>query len=124
AAEGAAVLFEALAGDPAWLREVTQLRGEPLDDVVHAEATRRLLAVRRAAALVLFEVKRREGPRTAEAQAALYRGLVQRATFAVLSDEDAARWALEADGWIRAAAQLQGAVFGAQLENMLGAEWW
>ncbi len=115
AAEGIAQLFENLAGDPSWLREATQLRGEPLDDLVHTQAARRLLAARRAAAMVLFEVKRREGPHTAEAQAALYRGLIQRATFATLSDDDAARWALEADTSAHA-APLLGALLAAQLE--------
>jgi hypothetical protein len=124
AAEGAAQLFEALAGDPQWLRAVTQLRGEPLDDVVHTEATRRLLSARRAAALVLFELRRREGPGTAEAQEALYRGLLQRALFCVLSDDDAARWALEADPMLRAATPLLGAVLAAQLEQKLGPSWW
>lgn len=124
AAEGAAQLFEALAGDPEWLRAVTQLRGEPLDDVVHAEATRRLLAARRSAALVLFELRRRQAPATAEAQAALYRGLLQRALFCVLSDDDAARWALEADPMLRAATPLLGAVLAAQLEEKLGPSWW
>ena len=121
AAEGVAQLFEELAGDPAWLRDATQLRGEPLDDLVHTQAARRLLAARRAAALVLFEVRRREGPQTAEAQAALYRKLLQRATFATLSDDDAARWALEAEPWMRSAMPLLGAVLEAQLES---AGWW
>lgn len=124
AAEGAAQLFEALAGDPEWLRAVTQLRGEPLDDVVHTEATRRLLAARRAAALVLFELRRREGPATAEAEEALYRGLLQRALYCVLSDDDAARWALEADPMLRSATPLLGAVLAAQLEQKLGPSWW
>ncbi len=124
AAEGAAQLFEALAGDPGWLRAVTQLRGEPLDDVVHTEATRRVLAARRAAALVLFELRRREGPATAAAEAALYRGLLQRALFCVLSDDDAARWALEADPMLRTATPLLGAVLAAQLEQKLGLSWW
>jgi hypothetical protein len=115
AVEGTAQLFEELAGDPAWLREATQLRGEPLDDLVHTQAARRLLSARRAAALVLFEVRRREGPRTAEAQGALYRGLMQRATFAVLSDDDAARWALVAESFVNA-APLLGALLAAQLE--------
>ncbi|MGZ6144237.1 MAG: hypothetical protein ACXWLM_12930, partial [Myxococcales bacterium] len=121
AAEGVAQLFEELAGDPEWLRETTRLRGEPLDDLVHTQAARRLLAARRAAALVLFEIRRRDGPQTAEAQASLYRGLLQRATFAVLSDDDAARWALEADAWMRSATPLLGAVLEAQLES---AGWW
>jgi hypothetical protein len=119
AAEGAAQLFEELAGDPAWLREQIALRGEPLDDLVHTQATRRLLAARRAAAMVLFEVRRREGPGTAEANASLYRQLLQRATFAAFSDDDAGRWALEADGWLRAATQLQGALLAAQLQQAL-----
>ena len=105
---------------PGWLRAVTQLRGEPLDDVVHTEATRRVLAARRAAALVLFELRRREGPATAAAEAALYRGLLQRALFCVLSDDDAARWALEADPMLRTATPLLGAVLAAQLEQKLG----
>ena len=130
AAEGAAQLFEELAGDPDWLRATTQLRGEPLDDLVHTQAVRSLLSARRAAALVLFEIRRRElahgtgapgGPRAAEVQAALYRGLLQRATFAVLSDDDAARWALEAEPFIRSAPQLLGALLGAQLGK---AFWW
>ncbi len=121
AAEGAAQLFEELAGDPDWLRATTQLRGEPLDDLVHTQAVRRLLSARRAAALVLFEVRRREGPRTAEAQAALYRRLLQRATFAVLSDDDAARWAVEADPFLHSAVPLLGALLGAQLEKP---SWW
>ena len=121
AAEGVAQLFEELAGDPAWLREKTQVRGEPLDDLVHTQATRRILSARRAAAMVLFEIRRREGPQTAEAQAALYRGLVQRATFAVLSDDDAARWALEADAWMRTATPLLGALLAAQLQSE---GWW
>jgi hypothetical protein len=127
AAEGAAQLFEELAGDPSWLRETTQLRGEPLDDLVHTQAVRRLLSARRSAALVLFEIQRRQGARTAEAQAALYRSLVQRATFAVLSDADAGRWALEADSFIRSAVPLLGAVLGAQLEARKTADgmpWW
>jgi hypothetical protein len=119
-----ALLFEELCGDPAWLRENTQLRGEPLDDIVHTLATRRLLAARRAAALVLFEIKRREGPRTAEAQATLYRGLISRATFATLSDDDASRWALEADDGLRTAPLLMGALLAAQLEKRLPAPWW
>ncbi|HZX96546.1 MAG TPA: hypothetical protein VFE90_18655 [Myxococcales bacterium] len=124
AAEGAAQLFEALAGDPEWLRGATQLRGEPLDDLVHTEATRRLLTARRAAALVLFELRRREGARTAEAQAALYRGLIQRALFCAVSEDDAARWALEADPMLRAATTLLGSVLAAQLEQKLGPSWW
>jgi hypothetical protein len=119
AAEGVAQLFESLAGDPAWLRENTGLRGEPLDDLVHTEATRRLLTARRAAAAVLFEIQRRQGPQTAEAMAALYRGLFQRATFAVLSDEDAQRWTLQADQWVSAAPQLLGELLAAQLELQL-----
>src|SRR5229473_1048061 len=119
AAEGVAQLFEELAGDPAWLREQTALRGEPLDDLVHTQATRRLLAARRAAAMVLFEIRRHEGPATAEANASLYRQLLQRATFAGLSDDDAGRWALEADGWLRAATQLQGALLAAQIQQVL-----
>jgi hypothetical protein len=121
AAEGAAQLFESLCGEPEWLRATTRLRGEPLDELVHTEAARRLLAARRTAAMVLFEIQRRAVPRTAEAQAALYRGLVQRATYAILSDEDAGRWSLESDAWIRSAAQLQGALLAAQLEVP---SWW
>jgi hypothetical protein len=124
AAEGMALLFESLAGRPEWLRATTQLRGEPLDDVVHTEATRRLLAARRAAAMVLFEIRRRDAPRTPEAQAALYRGLLQRALFCVLSDDDAGRWALEADSFMMTAAPLLGAVLAAQLEQKFGAAWW
>jgi hypothetical protein len=120
AAEGVAQLFQETAADPAWLREHTGLRGEPLDDLVHVQATRRLLAARRAAALVLFEVKRRDGPQTAEANAALYKDLVQRATLASMTEEDAGRWALEADEWMRAATQLQGALLAAGLEDALG----
>src|SRR5206468_637076 len=122
-----AQLFESLAGDPAWLREATGLRGELLDDLVHTEVTRRLLATRRAAAMVLFELRRREGPRTVEAMAALYRGLLQRATFAVLSDDDAQRWTLQADEWLSPAPQLLGSLLSAQLELSLrapGAPWW
>src|SRR4051812_47221501 len=124
AAEAVALLFEALAGTPEWLRGTTQLRGEPLDDMVHTEATRRLLSARRAAAMVLFEIRRRQGPATAEAQATLYRGLVQRALFCVLSDEDAGRWALEADSSARTAPLLLGAVLAAQLEQSFGPAWW
>jgi hypothetical protein len=123
-AEGVSLLFEALAGTPEWLRAGTQLRGEPLDDVVHTEATRRLLAARRAAAMVLFEIRRRGEARTAEAQAALYRGLLQRALFCTLSDDDAARWSLEAEMFARGAAPLLGAVLAAQLEQSFGDFWW
>ena len=118
AAEGAAQLFEALCGDPEWLRTATQLRGDALDELVHTEAARRVLKARREAALVLFEIQRRTAPHTPEAQAALYRGLVQRATFATLTDDDAARWALESDPWMRAAAQLEGALLAAKLERL------
>jgi len=124
AAEAVALLFEALAGTPEWLRGATELRGEPLDDLVHTEATRRILSARRAAAMVLFEIRRRQGPRTAEAQATLYRGLVQRALFCVLSDEDAGRWALEADAFARTASPLLGSILAAQLERTLGPAWW
>jgi len=124
AAEAVALLFESLAGHPEWLRATTQLRGEPLDDMVHTEATRRLLAARRAAALVLFEIRRREGPGTPEAQAALYRGLLQRALFVVLSDDDAGRWALEAESSMRSVTPLVAAVLAAQLEQSFGASWW
>ncbi len=124
AAEAIALVFEAVAGDPEWLRAATELRGEPLDDVVHTEAARRLLVARRAAALVLFEIRRREGARTAEAQAALYRGLLQRALFCALSDDDAGRWAVEADGFIETAVPMLGAVLGAQMEQKLGPSWW
>jgi hypothetical protein len=119
AAEGVAQLFEELAGEPAWLREQTALRGEPLDDLVHTQATRRLLAARRAAAMVLFEIRRREVPASAESNAALYRELLQRATFATFTDDDAGRWPIEADGSLRAATQLQGAIFAAQLQQVL-----
>ena len=124
AAEGVALLFEALAGTPDWLRTATQLRGEPLDDVVHTEATRRLLAARRAAALLLFEIRRRNEARTAEAQGALYRALLQRALFCSLSDEDAGRWPLEADIFARSASPLLGAILSAQLEVSFGPSWW
>ncbi|HWE25119.1 MAG TPA: hypothetical protein VG496_14365, partial [Myxococcales bacterium] len=119
AGEGVAQLFEELAGDPAWLREQTALRGEPLDDLVHTQATRRLLTARRAAAMVLFEIRRREGPGTPEANAQLYRDVLQRASFAAFSDDDAGRWPIEVDGSLRVAAQLQGAIFAAQLQLML-----
>ena len=119
AAEGVAQLFQEVASDPAWLREHTGLRGEPLDDLVHVQVARRLLSARRAAALVLFEVKRREGQQTAEANAALYKDLLQRATLARMTDDDAGRWALESDEWIRAATQLEGALFGGGLEDAL-----
>jgi hypothetical protein len=121
---GIALLFESLAGDPEWLRATTQLRGEPLDDLVHTEATRRLLATRRAAALVLFEIRRRNGSRSADAQATLYRGLLQRALFCAFSDDDTGRWALEADSFTLTAPAMLGAVLGAQLEQKLGTGWW
>ncbi|GAC1346471.1 MAG: hypothetical protein NVSMB23_24160 [Myxococcales bacterium] len=121
AAEGVAQLFEQLAGHPGWLRETAQLRGETLDELVHTAAARRLLVARRAAALVLFEVRRREGPQTPEATAALYRGLLQRATRALFSDSDAGRWPLETDTWLRAAVTLRAALLAAQLEARLGA---
>jgi hypothetical protein len=124
AAEAVALLFESLAGHPEWLRATTQLRGEPLDDMVHTEATRRLLVARRAAALVLFEIRRREGPGTPESQAALYRGLLQRALFVVLTDDDAGRWALEAESSMRSVTPLVAAVLAAQLEQSFGASWW
>jgi hypothetical protein len=119
AAEGVAQLFEQLTGDPLWLRETTQLRGEPLDELVHTSAARRLLQTRRAAAMVLFEVRRREGVQTAEAAAALYRNLLQRATHARFSDADAGRWPLETDTWLRAAVTLRAALLAAQLEARL-----
>ncbi len=119
AAEAVAGLYEQLAGDPQWLREATLLRGEPLDDLVHTQATRRVLLARRAAALVLFEIRRRAEKATPEATAALYRGLLQRATMTVLTDDDAARWALESDPFLRAATALQAAVASAQLERAL-----
>ena len=119
AAEGVAQLFEELAGDPAWLREQTALRGEPLDDLVHTQATRRLLAARRSAAMVLFEIRRHERASSAEATASLYRELLQRATLASYSDEDAGRWAVEVDGGLRAATQLEGAILAAQLQQAL-----
>jgi hypothetical protein len=122
AAEGVALLIEALAGDPGWLRASTKLRGEALDDLVHTEATRSLLAARRAAALVLFEVQRRDGKRSPEDVAKLYRGLLQRATFAVFTDEDSRRWPLEADSWIRSATTLQGELIAAQLEILVRRE--
>ncbi len=121
AAEGVAQLFEQLAGDPLWLRATTTLRGETLDELVHASAARRLLSARRAAALVLFEVRRREQPNTAESTAALYRGLLQRATLALYSDRDAGRWPLETDTWLRAAVTLRAALLAAALEQQLGA---
>lgn len=159
AAEAVAMLYEQLAGDPAWLRETTTLRGEPLDDLVHTQATRRVLLARRAAAMVLFEIRRRAAPAAVappavappaiappavappavappaagspapDATALLYRGLLQRATLAVLSDEDAGRWALESDPFLRAATTLQAAVASAQLERALRtgavpAGWW
>jgi len=114
-AEGIAWLAESLSGDPLWLRERTALRGEPLDDLVHTEATRRLLAVRRAAALVLFEVQRRAEPQTPEAQSALYRKLLGRATLAQHGEHEGGRWALEADGWMKAAVSLRAALLGASL---------
>ena len=113
---GIALLFESLAGHPEWLRATTQLRGEPLDDLVHTEATRRLLSARRNAAMVLFEIKRREGPQTPEAQAALYRRLLQRALFCALSDDDAGRWALEADSFTLTALEAARAVGLANLD--------
>ena len=118
-AEGVARLFEGLVGDPLWLRESTRLRGEPLDEIVHTQATRRLLAARRSAALVLFEVRRRKG---APDPAALYRGLLQEATFALHTEDDARRWPLEADAWIRHAAGLQGEILAATLEIALRRE--
>ncbi len=130
AAEAVAGLYEQLAGDPQWLREATLLRGEPLDDLVHTQATRRLLLARRAAALVLFEIRRRAEQLAPDATAALYRGLLQRATLAVLTDEDAGRWALESDPFLRAATALQAGVASAQLERALrggpapAAGWW
>jgi len=92
--------------------------------MVHTEATRRLLVARRAAALVLFEIRRREGPGTPESQAALYRGLLQRALFVVLTDDDAGRWALEAESSMRSVTPLVAAVLAAQLEQSFGASWW
>src|SRR5207237_2278191 len=42
-----------------------------------------------------------------------------RATLATMTEEDAGRWALEADEWMRAATQLQGALLAAALEDAL-----
>src|SRR5205085_1064427 len=94
-------------------------RDEPLDHLVHTQATRRLLAARRSAAMVLFEIRRHERASSAEATASLYRELLQRATLASYSDEDAGRWAVEVDGGLRAATQLEGAILAAQLQQAL-----
>jgi hypothetical protein len=115
AAEAVAWLSESASGDPAWLRERTLVRAEPLDDLVHTEATRRLLSVRRAAALVLFEVRRRAGPQTVESDNALYRSLLARATLAQHGEKEGGRWPLEVDGWIKAAVPLRAALLGAEL---------
>ena len=69
--------------------------------------------------MVIFEIRRREGEGSAQANAALYRNLLQRATFAAFSDDDAARWPVEVDGWLRASTQLQGAILAAQLQQAL-----
>lgn len=133
AALGTAALFAGLAGDPEWLRESTALRGEPLDDVVHTEAARRLLAVRRAAALVLFEAGRRPGPGVGgavppapaqEETAALFARLLERATRAKHSALDGARWPLEADAWVRSALALRAALLAPALEAALPPAWW
>ena len=115
AAEAVAWLSESASGDPAWLRERTLVRAEPLDDLVHTEATRRLLSVRRAAALVLFEVQRRAGPQTVESDNALYRSLLARATLVQHGEKEGGRWPLEVDGWIKAAVPLRAALLGADL---------
>jgi hypothetical protein len=108
-------LADSLSGEPAWLRAQTPLRGASLDDVVHLEATRRLLQARRAAALVLFEVQRRAAPTSAEATAAIYGGWMRRATRALFSEVDTRRWPLETDGWLGPAFSLRAALLGAAL---------
>jgi hypothetical protein len=118
------ILFEELAGDPAWLAARTGENDHHLSPVVRVAAARRLHAAREAALRVLLEVRR---PRTAEEAVAL----LERAYAHPASADEVALALSDRDPLLQSADALRAMLVAAQAEATLGAwsaaagsPWW
>jgi hypothetical protein len=125
-AEAFAYAFEDLAVDPVWLEEHAGLRGEELAAHLYEASAHRLLALRRAAGDLLYqlELHRREGQDARE----LYRAIVER-TYAVrMTDDDVARYLADSSDFYASADDLRGWFLAAQIQGQLksrfGPRWW
>ena len=118
------LLFEELAGDPAWLFARTGENDHHLSPIVRVAAARRLHAAREAAVRVLLEVRR---PRTAEEAVAL----LERASAHPVSADEVALALADRDPLLQSADALRAMLVAAQAEATLGAwsvaggnPWW
>jgi hypothetical protein len=120
------LLFEEVAGDPAWLLERTGDTEHHIAPAVRAAAARRLHAARDAAARLLLEVRRPQDPARAREHAAQ---VLERAWSRPVSAHETALALASRDPLLRAADELRATLLAAQAEAFLasragGPPWW
>jgi hypothetical protein len=116
------VLFEEVAGDPAWLLERTGDTEHHLAPVVHAAAARRLHLARDAALRLLLEVRRPRDPARA-------RELVERAWARPVTQDETTVLLAARDPLLHSADALRAMLLAAEAEAFLarraaGSPWW
>ncbi|HET7752678.1 MAG TPA: hypothetical protein VFK85_02110 [Anaeromyxobacteraceae bacterium] len=120
-----ALLFEELAGDPAWLLLQTGDTEHHLVPVVRSAAARRLHGAREAAARLLLELRR---PASAAEAPRVATGILERAFARPVSPDEVAIALAERDPLLQSAVTLRAAVLAAQGESFLaagaGETWW
>lgn len=131
AGEAFAALFERLAEDDGWLRANTALTDPEIAAVRSAARTRRLYALRRAAARALAELERRDAAAAgnpAPGSATYQREMARAHGFALPAEAVADLAELDRDPFLASADQLRGGVLAGMLERRLraahGPRWW
>jgi hypothetical protein len=118
-------LLEALAADPAWLKERSGIAGHELAREIRAAQADRLHAVRMQAVRVLREIERARGSTPGAAGDAT---LLSRALCRKVEVEEAARWPIARDPLLSSADGLRAALLAAQIEvalaNLGAGPWW
>lgn len=117
-----AFLFEAPTRTPLWLSQHA-VPDDVRAQIISDGAARRLYGLRLDAARILFALGDDDGD-----PAARWRALASRASGFELTEDDAARWALEQDSFVDSIDRVRGQLLAAQLNRHLmelySAMWW
>ncbi|MHB8877844.1 MAG: chromosome segregation protein SMC [Myxococcaceae bacterium] len=124
--EAYSFLFEDLVDDPVWLEQQAKLTGEKANGYLYESNANKLFRLRKAAGTLLYDLalRRSEGVDPKE----LHRAILSRAYGVSFTEEDAARYLVDAEELYESADDFRAWILAGQLQGQLkarfGPAWW